>query len=267
MKAVRVLLKLHWGYSIKHPSFSAGQPSLRYPPPTTLFGALSYPLAVMRGLPELVLEEGDLYSTAARMLGQVLWACFRFDGFNPRMLLETRDISRVLIAPYVRAENVYPGSQNIWAVQVHGKVYAPGLTLDVVYLTRDEIVEEVARAAWGIVRLGCREALVSVENVMVLEARLVEGVGVVKTAYSFPLSLARACKGSYTVETLPAPYTLDKLRSWYKMAVVKDPMVFLEDYVIPHGIVEVEPSKEAQVVEVKEIGYLIASRNLVTGGE
>ncbi len=257
MKAVRVLLRLHWGFSVKYPTLSATQPSFRAPPPLTLIGALSYPLSLLEGKPEVVLRGGLLYSSAVELLDAIPWVAFRFDGLDPRWLVETRDLTRVLIAPYVRSAHVYPYSPNLWGVQMHGKIYAPAATLDVVYLVRDGVEQRVARAAWGLVRLGVKEAIVSVHNVTLHDVEAVEAKHV-ETSYSFPARLGEVDEFAEVLRVeLPAP-----TRDWYVLGKVK-PSIPLEEYIIPVETVTVEPREHALVLRINGIGYIVAPKEVV----
>jgi len=261
-RVLRVVVELHWGYSVKHPLYSASQPSLRFPPPTSLLGALAYPLHLQEAKPETLIVEGSLYSSTVELLDLVPWVCYRISNLDPRSLVETRDIGKVLIAPYVRGENVYPGSPNIWAVQVHGKVYAPTLTLDIVYVVANSNVDtaKLVRAAWGIARLGVKEAIASTVNVELLDATLANRE-VVETRYGFPQTLAKPLEGGYVASRLPLPH-----RDWYRLAEVRDPTTYMDDYILPVDQVKARLSERgaALKVEKQELGYVIVPKEVVS---
>ncbi len=258
MRAVRVVAKLHWGFSVKHPFLSASQPSFIVPPYSTLIGALAYPWNLLRNGTEIVVEDGIFYSSVVGMLEIVPWVTFRLLDFDPRWLIETRDLNRVLMAPYVRSDHVYPYSNNLWGVQAHGKVYAPGLTLEIVYLVRSGLEDHVARAAWGLTRIGVKEALVSVQMVSLHATRLERDAGVVETLYSFPLRLGEV-EDSTGYLRVPLP---SLTRERFALGRVQ-PRVEVEDHVVPAGPVKVKPSPSARVVLVEGLGYILAPREVV----
>ena len=259
MKAVRVVLDLHWGFSIKQPYFSAAQPSYPVPPPPTLIGAVSYPYSLFYGFPELVVNGDQIYSSAVRLLDAVAWVALRLIDIDPRWLLETRDISRVLIASYVRSDHVYPQSSMLWAVQVHGKIFLPSYKVDTVYLVPEDRASELLRAAWGVARLGVKEALVSVRTATLHEVRPVQTHNV-RTRYSFPRRLAAMVSGDHVDVMLPTAS-----REWYSFSKVKAELP-LEEYLLPVAEVEVELAPDAAAVEVNGLGTLILPRDRVKAG-
>ena len=260
LKALRVTLRLHWGFSVKQPLYSATQPSFRVPPPTTFLGALAYPLLSYEGKPEIVYRGGNLYSSAVEILNLAQWVAYRVVEPDPRFLVETRDIGRVCIVPYVRSQHVYPDSTSLWAVQSHGKIYAPGATFDVIYIVRgsESDIEKLTRAAWGMVRLGVKESIVSVYNVSLHGVRIVH-TSIANTSYSFPLSLAQPERedGNYVVERLPTVS-----RESYRVGVVANPFTYFEDYVIPVDSVRVRivSPERAQVLEVDGVGNIVTPK-------
>ena len=256
MKVVRVLVRFHWGYSIRYPLFSASQPAFRHVTPTALIGALAYTISRGR-VGELSVADSSLYSRVAYYLDEVLWVTFRYVDIDPRMLIETRDLTRVLIVPYIRSDHVYPGSQYIWAVQTHGKIYAPNVSLEVLYVVKEDRAEEIAKAAWGIVRVGSKESIVSVDNVEMLDLTIVKGKDKADTLFSFPRSLAVPIGGLFTVSRLPIP-----VKEWYALGRVRDVQVWLEDFVIPVDHVEAK-IVDGVVASVKNVGEVILPRWLI----
>jgi len=259
MKAVVVEALLHWGYSVKRPVFSAAQPALRVPSPTTFLGALARSKAYIDKLPEVVGGEKP-YSSTVELLDVVPWASMALvdeDYVNPVTgLIETHDILRAVIAPYLRRENVYPGSPMLFGPQPHGKIYAPGMRVEVVYLVRRG---DVLRYAYGIMALGSKESIVSVSSAR--EVDVEEAGGVVETRFYFPRRLASKVEGNYLTETLSSPH-----RDHYAVAEVKDLYVNWEEYVVPIRPVRVTPSGEAAVLRDSEERVLLVPREVVEGG-
>ncbi|HID05075.1 MAG TPA: type I-A CRISPR-associated protein Cas5, partial [Aigarchaeota archaeon] len=224
-------------------------------------GALAYPLLSYEGKPEIVYRGGNLYSSAIEILNLARWVAYRVVDPDPRFLVETRDIGRVRIVPYVRSEHVYPGSAYLWAVQSHGKVYAPGAMFDVIYIVRgsESDIEKLTKAAWGIVRLGVKESIASVYDVSLHSVRVVH-TGTVNTSYSFPLSLAQPEQqrdGDYVVVRLPTVS-----RESYRVGVVANPFTYFEDYVIPIDSIRVRivSPEKAQFLEVEGVGTIVTPK-------
>jgi len=260
LKALLVELKLHWGYSVKQPAFSATQPSFRLPPPTTLIGAFAAAAAMSEGWPEVYLGEDSVYSSAARILASVPWATLRTLTMDPDLLAETRDLARVLIAPYVRRDNLYPGSPYVWAVQSHGKIYVPAAVLEVLYIVRGGEADKLYKYAWGITRLGSKESIVSVDRVEVLDASPAQ-LSEAETSFGFPRHAAAGIEGSFTVYRLPAPGA-----DWFKLGVVRDASAFMADFIIPKGSVKVRLSNRGAALIVGGLGAVIVPREVVEAG-
>lgn len=160
MKALVVRGRFFWGYSVKRPLVSAAQLALRVPPPSTLVGALAYACGA-----DTESEEGKsgVFSAARRLLKEVRWAAFGFDERIDQLalgLLETSDVTRALVAPYLRPEH----RKNIqFAAQAFGKIYVPGIAAKIVYF--GEGVDAFRDCAYSIVRLGSKESLFHIDDV------------------------------------------------------------------------------------------------------
>ncbi|BCU69799.1 type I-A CRISPR-associated protein Cas5a [Stygiolobus caldivivus] len=173
----KVFLKLHWGFYVSYPQASKAKPSFYLPPPTTLVGALSY--GKFRGT-DTKLFKGKPGSPAGEFKVKAA-ATFakEFAGSY------SEDIVRNVIMYFQRKERRMDPRYRYNVVPT-GKVYAPNQVVKVVYVT-DMGKEELERLSWSITRLGCKECLVSVEDVEVGEAKAVKGR--VKTPYYFPASV------------------------------------------------------------------------------
>jgi len=259
MKAVKVELEYHWGFSIRRPYLSASEPSLKIIPPTSLIGALSRGLAYLNGWSEVVERENKYYSSAIRILNKCKWATMALKGtFLPGIgLVETRDILRAVIAHYQRRENIEPGAV-MFAPQLHGRVYAPSLRVCAVYIVEDDYLTEVSRATWGILALGCKESLVSVEDVKVVgleesKERIVE------TRFLFERKLIKSVKrGDYMEDTGSIPTPLH-----YQLASVKREAT---TYILPLRRIEVEVATEGLVLKDEEGDKYIVSERFLKGG-
>lgn len=167
----KVFLRLHWGYSIRRPSVKERSAFL-LPPPTTLIGALSY--YKFRGI------DTDIANTSTAS------ATYKLKNIKASAKLESpasyiEDIENQIVAPYQKRPEI---KFNIIPV---GKVYSPDGRLVIVYITDKITREELEKMSWGIIRIGCKECLVSVEDVEIGEAKKVSGI--MKTCYYFPANV------------------------------------------------------------------------------
>ncbi|RSN72531.1 MAG: type I-A CRISPR-associated protein Cas5 [Thermoproteota archaeon] len=246
--AVKAILELHWGYSVKRPVFSASQPALLIPPPTSLLGALARAVAYFKEWPETIMIKGKLYSSASLLIQDVPWTALaladeRFIG--PILgLIETRDMIRALIAPYQRREHAYPGSRVLFGVQPHGKIYAPSMHLYVIYFTRTRDIEKYI---WSITSLGNKESTVSVSDVRIAEVELNAGDNEIETLYCFPSSLGEVIEGKFLKEVLSKP-SLEH----YELGVARDLAKNWEEFVIPLTQTRVRLHEGAVAVRVND---------------
>ena len=181
----KVFLRLHWGFSISYPQASKAKPSYYLPPPTTLIGALSY--GKFRGI------DNKTYNnrTGSPALELRVRAAAAYDKSFVGGYVE--DIIRNVIMYFQRksSEGEEKKSRRMleklrYGVVPTGKVYAPNQIIKVVYVA-DMDKSELERLSWSIVRLGCKECLVSVEDVEIGEAKRVKGR--LKTSYYFPATV------------------------------------------------------------------------------
>lgn len=186
LKALLVVVRFHWGFSIKRPLHSAAQFSLSVPPPTTLVGALSYACGAQRDSPE----------EAARLLNHIKWATFGFLERSPLLLesLKVGDMNRNLIAPFMRSQHRTP--DRYFGVQAMEKIYVPGFKALVVYFGE---VERYRDCAWGIVRIGSKESLVDVLEVEFHDVKPV-GQGRFETELYVNAGWARPIAGGFAEE-------------------------------------------------------------------
>jgi CRISPR-associated protein Cas5a/b/c len=220
--AVSLRIQFHWGYSVKEPIFTASQPPFRIPPQSTLIGALSYPISV-RKRPEI---EGEV-SEAIQTLKLCPWVTYRFLDDDPSQLIETMDINRVSLSLGVRSEHLNP--RTLWGIQPHGKIYAPSSEMEVVYFTRDP--DFVGERAWGIVRVGTKESLVSVEEVEVREVSPIDSEEI-EILHLTPLDIVTSPYGSYMIVRLP------ELRpEWYELRLGRG--IDYKRYILPLNSVRV----------------------------
>lgn len=273
LTGVKVAVELHWGFSVKRPIFSAAQPALIVPPPTTLLGALARAAAVLKGWSEVEVRVRkqrsrgrrgagtsiQLYSSAVRILEDVPWATLALIDeryVSPMLgLIETRDIIRALIAPYQRGENIYVGSPYIYGIQPHGRVYAPSMRVHVLYLARSR---EAEKWAYLVQSIGSKESIVSVASVRVGEVRVRSVNGNVETRYYFPAYLGEVHSGSFVRELLSRP-----AEEHYLLGSVHDLAGIWEEFIIPLECVSVKPSGEAAVIEDPDGELVLVPREVI----
>mgnify|MGYP000020468972 CR=1 FL=1 len=193
--ALLVDVELHWGLSINHFLGTKSRPALRVIPPTTLIGALSYPLAKIKKWPENI---GSLSS--ADRLRSVLTSVHYSVLLGHSVTYA--EVSKVF-SYKVRERKVISDAV---AVQ---KIYTkPGTILRIYYIFHDHLArdlgpswkKELRAAGWGIVRIGAKESLVSVKDSRFVDVNLVKVKGFVKTKATVPLDSVKSIKGSFTIE-------------------------------------------------------------------
>ncbi len=165
-----VEFRFHWGFWARAPIFSARQPTMSLPPPTTLVGALARGVAQLaraRGVPvpEVILRGGVYEVPLAPDIAKCIAAVYYrvLEG----VVTTAVDKTRYFQAPYIRGENLEDRSQ--WfGVRDVGKAYAPGVTAEAAFLIDADCPlkpKELAVAAHSITRIGPAEGVVAVERV------------------------------------------------------------------------------------------------------
>lgn len=157
--------------------------ALRYVPPTTLIGAISYPLLHIsddRG--ETIYEKKTFKSKAESVIGLFKWVTIKTEG-RPK-----------LYGSLLKINTIYRGKVQSAVTSFPFAVFYGESTnsLTAAYFVDEDALSEstysakdLERAAWGITRLGSRESIVSVEDVKMGKAVFREA-NKVRTAYAFP---------------------------------------------------------------------------------
>ncbi len=187
MYFLKVSVQPHWGYALRVVPFSKSKPALPVPPPTTLIGALAYPLNIMLGIPE---NNGEV-SGADRYRNLFISVNARIDV----PIIKYGDITRVF---WYRKEEKTVQSDAISLEKVYS-VSGEG-SIDIIYVVDENEAERVVGdlnilklAAWGISRIGSKESIVSVKDVELRKANLVER-DKIETDYYF-MGYAKLIKG------------------------------------------------------------------------
>ncbi|WP_232462877.1 type I-A CRISPR-associated protein Cas5a [Thermococcus sp. P6] len=157
--------------------------ALRYVPPTTLIGAVAYPLLHQKGNRRETIYEGKTFRSAAEeVLNLFTWVTVK------------TSVKPMLYGSLLKINTLYRGkAQSAVTSFPLGVMYGafnPEITA--VYLLNEEALsgssyslKDIERALWGITRLGSRESVVSVEGVESGKAKIGEA-SIVETSYAFP---------------------------------------------------------------------------------
>ncbi|MEM2112349.1 MAG: type I-A CRISPR-associated protein Cas5a [Candidatus Bathyarchaeia archaeon] len=189
---------LHWGWRLNLVPFSKSRPSLRVLPPTTLIGALAFPINRSTGFPETC----DESSSAERLRQSLKYVGYRIDS----PLIEYSDLSKVSF--------YYRGKARTDAVAV-GKTYSLfsphsenyGITIcyiideskvHSIFSKSRDVRKELFKAACSITRLGSRESIAIPLKVSFGEAKLLK-VKSGETSFSFLKHMVTSVKGNYIV--------------------------------------------------------------------
>ncbi|MEM2197022.1 MAG: type I-A CRISPR-associated protein Cas5a [Sulfolobales archaeon] len=214
---------------------------LGVPPPTTLLGALT--MASLNSEPEVSILGGKLCSSSARIVDDVPWAALALidERFvTPLGLIEVRDLSRAMIAPYLRRAHVYKGSPQLFGVQPHGRIYAPSMRVHVLFITKKE---GLAEWVFAIRRVGSKESIASAIDLRVRETVIEDPSDNVKTRYYFPARLCEKISGKYIRDSLSVPK-----KENYSLGAVYDLSKIWEEFIIPLEEVNVQPTQEAAIL-------------------
>ena len=190
-----VRAKLSWGFACRLVPFGKSRMTLKAPPPSTLMGALAYPLARNLGWPEVLLSDRGEVSGADKIREFVVSVHVKLNA----SLAVKADVTRVFWFDFQRKE---VKTDAIALERVYASPTSGGREslIEVIYILRPEAAEQalgrswaslLEASAWGITRVGQKEGLVSVEDVRLTEARISEDRHVT-TCFYFPLE---ACSG------------------------------------------------------------------------
>lgn len=228
----------HSPVSVFVPLSSAAAESFLLPPPTTLVGALAYAYLRTQGS---VKELEDGASAAARLLEKVDYAAAGV--LNGYMVFRT--VERVYQHPYLRSEH---RREMGMAYTVAPRAAALYNRLLLLYITRDR---DLARYAYGITRVGRKEGLVSVLNVVCEEVgKVVSPSTACSTTFYFPKSIADSLSGPHEVQRLPV---LSRRNFEKQVRTIED--LDREEFVVPKppalSKLSVTLNKEGAVLRVE----------------
>ncbi|MEM4429831.1 MAG: type I-A CRISPR-associated protein Cas5a [Thermofilaceae archaeon] len=217
--ALLVRLSLHSPISVFVPLTSISADSFLLPPPTTLVGAIAYPYFRLRGS---YMELVNDCSPAVELVeqGKVLYAA----AAPVYTYVTFRTVERVYQHIYLR--------KDYWSrLEMAYTIAARRCTLTdqlyAFYLITDP---ELIRCAYGIVRVGRKEGLVSVEEVIFEEAsKIIRDDTECETRFYFPRAIAQDYdRDAGVIERLPR-LTPENFRK-----SISDPRsIPYEEYVVP----------------------------------
>lgn len=208
VSVIKVEGKYFTVFSVTYRQSSAPAP-LPLPPPTTLVGALSASLARIRHEPETAQRRNELASRAIELLDTVKYAAF---GVREGTAIPFQDLSRFLMASYQHRSYLHFGAL------AFGRVSAP-IRFSILYFVNSKEYADLTKAAWGILAIGNKESLVSVDDVRVLPLRstkLDEG----ETIYYVPSDIVSreisSCKRIHMWPLVPEAYMAKgaKMEEW-----------------------------------------------------
>lgn len=216
--AVVAKLTLHSPLSFFTPFTTTSADTFLLPPPTSLVGALAYPYFRARGYhPELIGGSSpavELIKPPRRVLYAAAAPVLTYSRF--------RTVERVYQHIYLRREY----QRNIgmaYTVAARGCVLTNQLYA--FYLVTDP---ELAEYAYGIVRIGRKEGLTSVEEVVCEElSKIAQDESSCKTRFYFPKAIALDYANA-VIERMPR---LDPLN--FEKRISDPRMIPYEDYVAP----------------------------------
>jgi CRISPR-associated protein Cas5 subtype I-A len=247
-KAFAVDLTFHGPITIKPPLLSTASTTYVVPPPSTLFGALYYAYAGYFGNYQEVVEfKGRKCSPVVNWVADekpiLIDATMIINEPSHQQPPVTHTIERAF--NWTRSSE----EKQVFTVGYIGLSFIKNATI--VYVVRDDYLRDLKRAAWGIVRIGRKEGLVSVDRVYDVEPlNSPIGVQFINVLGYFPYDAAKGynvnlyqnfpdprdkytyCGGdvkliTYAVATSPTRINIKGIKVDFKPVKIKD-----ESYVI-----------------------------------
>ncbi len=221
LKAYVVDVELTWGYQVGIAGLSKSQPTYLYPPPTTILGAIAEAIGRKEELGEASFSK--IYSALTKDLVAV--------NIRPLNYIPIRykDISRILMVTYKTGQQLlYPTPKDIgksFDAPSRGKTIASPLKigeppkLRIILIWRkmprlklkNNTVLLSEKYLWRIHRLGSKESIVSVTNVIPCKVSIITE-RCTSTRYSFPLrsvEIFNLLSGKLVFETYSDPFVGD----------------------------------------------------------
>ena len=209
--------------------------AFRYAPPSTLLGALVYPLIRIKN------ERVETYLDGSELKSSVE----KYKDLFVNIAMST-NIQPIIFGTLLRINRYYRKDVDFSVTSSPLAIYysSPDPFINVIYLIDEKFLnqhnltkKDLIRAGWGITRVGSRESLVSVEDVVLEEATIRdEEVGAdeaIETSFSFMYRAGMMIKGHYILEyvvdwrkeltdyssaqRVPIVYPIGKVSVWGKI--------------------------------------------------
>jgi CRISPR-associated protein Cas5a/b/c len=228
--AVLVKLRAPGGITVNYPLAPVPSPHYPLPPPTTLVGALAYPFLRLRESKETV--EGS-FSPAVKILDMVPYASAGTDGW-----VRTREVERIFQLMYQKKIR-WNDMSLAYSVGARGLSRFADDKLYVLYIITEKSLIDYA---YGIVRIGKKEGIVSVEDVCYEELEKTvkyKEMGTFETFFYFPKDIAVVQRG----QVISMPKLVKE-----NFGTTVSPV--MEDYIVNNGF-------EPIIGELKTNGALI----------
>ncbi len=238
----------HSPISVFLPLSSVAAETFLLPPPTTLVGALAFASLRSQGDAQEVETRGEGgrkveqgVSAAVMLLGKVRYAAAGVLGGY----ITFKAVERLYQHPYLRSEH-HKRAEMTYTVAPRAAALYNRLCL--LYVVEDE---SLAQFAYGITRIGRKEGLVSVDNVV--SERVEEATTpsrVCSTTFYFPKRLSLSVGGDYVVQRMPV---LSRRNFEKRAEGIAD--VESEEFVVPTppalGALSVKLSEEGVALRLK----------------
>jgi len=191
--SLMVTLRSHGIIALRVSPQSKMRISFKHPPPTSLIGALAYPLFSEDRREMVISEDGKVKSVADMLRDMLIGVTISSKG-------------GLMYGPLFRINRLYHGvaESAVTSLPVTVTYSECDSPLRVIYIFDDEkltnyTINDLKRAAWGITRIGSRESIVNVEDVKASKVEI-SNTEVAKTSFSYPFEKVKSVKGRYDVE-------------------------------------------------------------------
>lgn len=189
-------VELHWGLSLNYFLGTKSRPTLQVIPPTTIIGALSYPLAKLKNIPENMGGEASSADMFREMFNGVYYSII--DG----ALIPYAEISKIW---FYKVRDRRAESDAV----AFPKLYARTPTRIRLYYVINAVSASrilgmgwrgiIEYASWSITRLGAKESTVSVIDVKTSIVKESKVEDTITTNATVPLHNVESISGEYIV--------------------------------------------------------------------
>ena len=241
MKAVVTLLRFHWGYSIRTGWGSAIQRSYLGIPPTTLLGAILSAYGYLNASASREMDYDSKLIGALKHVSElgILWATSAILDMPVRSGIKIAFFTGPYQSWRTRARDIPQSVHRFLSsvrqlfnlISVDYASYYDGRAL-ALYVVRDEYVDKVADLACSITRIGSKESIVWVEDVVIANLKPLES-GVARTLFALPKQFASRLSGLYVVESLPFPINVSEFSTWFSLDPSTDRYAIIRECVVP----------------------------------